>query len=257
MIFSVQRFLEDYFEKRQLEDNDQYAVKVANAFARDGESAGKSVSRIRTVFFRSNPQLNRSAFEAQLLELLEGKFSKKKSQANQLGDFPGGVVAEARRIAQAARRDIGSVLAEFRHAIQARGVETFWVSRKKGRLIGRPENVGQSLLAMFLQGVVRSRGFMTREVGSGVGFIDILVCFASTPHLIELKVLTTRFQGPSQLNQYMLHEKRKIGWLVVFDARSQNARARAPAIPLLVSTSGGRINVLVIDINPTPPSRIE
>jgi len=36
MIFSVQRFLEDHFERRGLEDVDQYAIQVANVVERLG-----------------------------------------------------------------------------------------------------------------------------------------------------------------------------------------------------------------------------
>jgi hypothetical protein len=59
MIFSIQRYLEDYFERRGLSDNDQYAVKVANLYgALRSSSSGSTLRRrlrsIHTVFFRAN-----------------------------------------------------------------------------------------------------------------------------------------------------------------------------------------------------------
>jgi hypothetical protein len=251
MIFTVQRYLEDYFERRRLEDADQYAVKVANAFAKAkrGELS-KGIARIRTVFFRSNSGLVRREFEDQLVELLVAKFKKKSFDG--IDEFPGGVSDERRRIARAARREIGSVLAEFKRATEARAVDAFWLSRASQQLVRRPETIGQALLGMFLQGVVLSGGFSTREIGSGTGYVDILVFFSSTPHLVELKVLKNRFQGPSQLNEYMRHEKRHVGWLVVFDARGSGS-----GLPTSVNVSAGVVNILRIDINPVAPSRVK
>jgi hypothetical protein len=82
MIFSVQRYIEDYFERRHLADVDQYAVKLANAFAgsptdMSDKQVLKAFSRVRTVFFRNNPHINRNQFESTLLQLLRSKFKKK------------------------------------------------------------------------------------------------------------------------------------------------------------------------------------
>jgi hypothetical protein len=81
-IFSVQRFLEDYFERRGLADVDQYAVRAANAFERLGSSASEdalasALGRVRTAFFRRNHDLNRRQFERQLSAMLQRRFKKK------------------------------------------------------------------------------------------------------------------------------------------------------------------------------------
>lgn len=88
MIFSIQRYLEDYFERRGLTDNDQYAVKVANLYATARHTSAKGVflkrlGHIHTVFFRANPSLARGDFQVELLQALDRRFSKKKST---LGD---------------------------------------------------------------------------------------------------------------------------------------------------------------------------
>lgn len=90
MIFSVQRYVEDYLERRGLVDNDQYAVKVANLFAGERHTIGdaafqRRLGHIHTVFFRANPALARGAFEAELLDALDRRFPRKKAHPHRVG----------------------------------------------------------------------------------------------------------------------------------------------------------------------------
>lgn len=83
MIFSVQSFLEDHFERRGLADVDQYAVRVANIFARLGPTASekalaRDLGRLQTVFFRRNANLDRREFEGRLAATLRHRFKKKR-----------------------------------------------------------------------------------------------------------------------------------------------------------------------------------
>jgi chemotaxis methyl-accepting protein methylase len=84
MIFSIQRDLEDYFNRCGFTDPDQYAVAVAKLY--DRERQGKtpnaflsSMTKIRTAFFRANDRVQRAAFERKVLTRLDGKFKKKVS----------------------------------------------------------------------------------------------------------------------------------------------------------------------------------
>jgi hypothetical protein len=84
MIFSIQRYLEDYFESRGLMDNDQYAVKLANLYATSRHGASKSaflkrLGRVQTIFFRANRSLARISFQLELLDALDRQFLKKKA----------------------------------------------------------------------------------------------------------------------------------------------------------------------------------
>jgi hypothetical protein len=77
MIFSIQRYLEDSFDRRGLRDVDQYAVKLANLYARRRHEEAdatflKSLRRVRTAFYRNNPALARAPFEEELLRRLAG-----------------------------------------------------------------------------------------------------------------------------------------------------------------------------------------
>jgi hypothetical protein len=91
VIFSVQRYLEDRFERRGLADVDSYAVQAANAFVRVGQAAGeaaiaKELAKIRTAFFRRNAELKRREFEAQLAGDLRRRFKKKKELSRSMSN---------------------------------------------------------------------------------------------------------------------------------------------------------------------------
>lgn len=200
MIFSVQRYIEDYFERRHLSDVDQYAVKLANAFA--GSPAHMSdrqvltaFHRVRTVFFQNNPHVKRNQFESTLLQLLRSRFKKKVH----LQQFPGGLTTERRKLLRLPRVTIESIIRGFGQAIEARAIDAFWESRNKNKLAKRPEKIGQALFATFARGVLRNRGLVFREMSSGIGFVDIAIILGSTLHLIEMKLIRTQVTGITSL----------------------------------------------------------
>ncbi|MGI8408116.1 MAG: hypothetical protein ACR2L3_06365 [Actinomycetota bacterium] len=83
MIFAVQRYLEDHFKQRGLADVDQYAIRVANVFERLASGASEAtlareLGRLRTAFFRRNPDLDRREFETRLVASLRRRFKKKR-----------------------------------------------------------------------------------------------------------------------------------------------------------------------------------
>jgi len=87
MIFSVQHYIEDYFEKLGLRDVDQYAVRLANVYSSlransTDEEILRSIHRVHTVFYRNNNTLKRSDFESKLLGILDRHFKKKASHWN-------------------------------------------------------------------------------------------------------------------------------------------------------------------------------
>jgi hypothetical protein len=89
-----------------------------------------------------------------------------------------------------------------------------------------------------------------REFASGVGFVDVGISFNGPLHLIELKVLKGQLLGARQLGQYMRLEARKVGWLLLIDARRAGRRA---AIPSVIKVPEGVIRTVVVDVNPVPP----
>ena len=258
MIFAVQRFLEDHFSRGGFADADQYAVRLANLYGQrrwTGSKAAfeKAMHRIQTVFFKSNTIADRTDFETTLLDVLEGKFPKKKSNSLPTR-FPGGVAAEEKEVAKT-RLSVRGLLTLFKHAVESRAVDNFWRSRKTGKLTANPETAGQGLLSVFLQGVLNGRpGLAMREISSGVGWVDVMLILASTPHLLELKILRgSGTPGIKQLGTYMTNEGRGEGWLVLFDTR--NPSRRTGIQPETLAIPAGIVRVVVIDVNPIPPSR--
>lgn len=107
-------------------------------------------------------------------------------------------------------------------------------------------------MAVFAKGVLGSDGLVLREVGSGIGFVDVGILFGRVLHLVELKVLKTELSGIGQLARYMRNEGRKEGWLLLIDVRQTG---RVTATPTTVTTPAGRIRIVRVDANPTPPHK--
>jgi len=255
MLFTIQAYLEDYLNKRNLLDSDGYAVRLANLYFHhrpimDIDVFLQKVRRIRTVIFANNGIGNRAEFEKALVDRLDRQFKKKLNTHNP--SFPGGVEAEKKRL-QHSRRSIEALLAEFKQAVEARAIDGFWLSRTKGRLMPNPERIAQTNFALFAIGVLGDRGILLREMGSGIGFVDIGVIFSSTLHLVEIKVLTQKFLGPAQLEQYMKTEGRSKGSLLVIDTLPPKNKLD---IPEEVNTPSGMIRVYRVDVNPPPPSSL-
>jgi hypothetical protein len=252
-IFSVQRFLEDHFERRGLADVDQYAVRVANLFDRLGPSTTDKtlaidLGRIRTVFFRRNGDLDRKVFELRLAATLCRRFKKKRPDPI-LRKFEHALAPTRRRLG-AHRRSIETLLLEFKVAVESRGLDAFWDSRTKHRLRLKPEKIAQALLAIFAKGVLGSDGFVLREIASGIGFVDVGISFGKVLHLIELKILKAQLTGANQLATYMRTERRRKGWLLLIDVRQAGS---SKVVPATISTAAGQIRTLTVDANPPAP----
>jgi hypothetical protein len=255
MLFSIQTYLEEYISKRNMIDSDGYAIKLANLYfyyrskITDEQFLSK-VAHIRTVLFLNNGVTHRKEFEHTLIRRLDNKYKKKLTNNNQ--DFPGGTQLESVKLQQLPKLTIENVLEEFCDAVEARGIDAFWESRVQGRLRRKPEKIGQALFSLFTKGAIINRpGIVLREFQSGIGFVDVGIIFASTLHLIEIKVINSNFTGLNQLEQYMKTEKRKEGSLLIFDSRKPDSKVD---IPKIIRTSSGIVKTYKVDINPIPPS---
>jgi hypothetical protein len=69
---------------------------------------------------------------------------------------------------------------------------------------------------------------------------------------ISFSKVARALTGIALLQAYMTTERRSQGWLVVFDARRHSKRHDLPAV---IRTKAGTVRVVVVDINPLPPSR--
>lgn len=256
MIFAVQRDLEDGFRRQHLDDVDQYAVKVANLYARRRRSSSakdflRDLGRLRTAFFRRNSRTDRRVFEKELMARLDAKFDR--GVASSHVDPPRATAHRSTRSRQP-KRSIRIILEGFKQFTESRNVNHLWRSRSAGRLKPRPEKEAQALFSTYVMGSISNRGGeVLRELPSGTGFVDIVVRLGSVAHLVELKILRgQQLTGPSQLEAYMKSERRQVGWLLVFDVRKPS---RKKAVPTRVQTPAGMVNVVCVDVNPTAPSR--
>jgi hypothetical protein len=76
------------------------------------------------------------------------------------------------------------------------------------------------------------------------------ISFSGVLHLVELKVVTGKMTGPTQLAEYMESEQRPSGWLLLMDARAHSKKTDLPAT---LRVPSGLVRVVVIELNPTPP----
>ncbi len=104
--------------------------------------------------------------------------------------------------------------------------QTFW--RKDGHLAAEGFSYRESgphlMLMAFLQRVVNGGGKIEREYGLGRGALDLLVCWQSEKHAIELKIrrdTETEADALDQLAEYLDKLGITEGWLVLFDLRKE------------------------------------
>lgn len=258
MLFTIQTYLEEYLGKRNMVDSDGYAVRLANLYFYHRSNTDEAlffsrVGHIRTVLFLNNGIKDRKEFEQFLIRRLDNKYKKKLGSNNP--DFPGGTEPEKIKLQHLPKITIDILLNEFRHAIEARAIDTFWISRVKGTLQRRPEKIAQGLFVLFTSGTLINRsGIVLREFQSGIGFVDVGIIFSSTLHLVELKVIKDDFTGLGQLEQYMKTEKRQEGSLLIFDSQKPDKKEDLPA---RINTSAGVVKIYRADINPRPPSSLK
>jgi len=85
MIFSLQRYIEDYLGRRGLDDLDQYAVRLANCYDATRSELTREqflsrMRRIRTILYKNAARpVDRGEFESQLLGRLDAQFKKKRN----------------------------------------------------------------------------------------------------------------------------------------------------------------------------------
>ena len=254
MLFTIQAYIEDYLRRRSLTDPDGYAVKVANLYFNQRSTTSladflAALHRVRTLLFLNSGIDDRPAFESQFLSRLDAQFKKKVSAPNP--GFPGGTSPEGSRLQKLPRLTVPALLREFTAAVEARAVDSFWISRKTGSLQHRPEKIAQALFAVFARGALHGKGIVLREISSGIGFVDVGVLFSATLHLLEFRVLRAGFSGPAQLSYYMKMEQRRRADLLVIDARPPSTKNPLPAT---VDVACGEVSVWQIDVNPSPPS---
>jgi hypothetical protein len=131
-----------------------------------------------------------------------------------------------------------------------------WTKDESGarKWVPSPENVASRMLQNFLAGKFSSRIEAFTEVGAGAGRIDLYVLLRGGLRIIvELKMLgspyssTYAFSGIEQITHYMDNRECRLGYLVLFDARTRDwglhpvGRADAP----------NTVHILFVDVRHT------
>jgi len=146
------------------------------------------------------------------------------------------------------------LLEKFKSIILEGAVKSFW--KKVGtRLNSNPEDIGRSLLIVFLRALDKFE--LSRESEVNFYKMDIFVTNktnSNKAYIIETKVCkdqTTFNDGIKQIANKYIKFKKELhteleGFYVVFDARKN-----IPNIPSIVTYSGENINIIHIPINKT------
>lgn len=257
MLLKIQTYIEDYFYNSNFQDYDGYALFLASLFYElfdkvITENDFKKIAlKENTTFFKNNEITNKEEYIERLLTKLIRRYKKKDNTITLNKYFE----KEILELKKSKRISLKKLLTSFCIGIESKGIDQFWISRKKNILQSRPEKIGQANLSIFTLGIFIDREdcHVFREFGSGIGFVDVGIMFSSTLHIIEIKILTDNLNGFSQLEQYMKNENRKEGTLLIFDARPTNKKI---PIQKTLKRKSGKINTFLIDINPTPPSSL-
>ncbi len=256
MIYSLQAYIEDYLSRRNIQDDDGYAIRLTVMFYRfrsqmSDENFISKIHRIHTTLFKNN-RINRLDFELTILKRIDANINKTFPG---LSEYYSDVIEKEKDIVFCQKKlTMKSIITGFKHSIESKSIDLFWESRKEGKLRPKAEKIAQGLFTIYTSGeFIQRHGIVLREVMSGVGYVDCMVIISSVVHLVEIKILKSTLTGTRQLEEYMRGEQRNIGNLLVIDALRP---ANKITIPEYIDVKEGRIYIYAIDINPNVPSSL-
>ncbi|HEX3661766.1 MAG TPA: hypothetical protein VHU89_10060 [Acidobacteriaceae bacterium] len=153
-------------------------------------------------------------------------------------------------------KELETVLADFSKFIAADKRMSFWDKEDgKHKWVSHPERRGKDFLHIYLKGKFGDRIEVFDELAAGAGRIDLYVRFGSgLAAVIELKMCgkgyssTYAASGEEQICHYLENRDTSRGYLVVFDARTNDFGR-----PLLKSKVSGTFTLgeFFIDVRPT------
>lgn len=170
------------------------------------------------------------------------------------------VLAETREAVE--RSQLEEALARFTEMIKSQKRMSFWRPIPKGggarQWIERPESHAKHLLHSYLSGAFGDLIEVFEEVAVGAGRIDLRVALAGgLVAIVELKMLGSpsydsnyALNGEGQIGHYMDNSRCHLGYLVIFDARSQTWGN------LEIGDAGhNTISRIFVDVRPDIPSK--
>jgi tetratricopeptide (TPR) repeat protein len=153
-------------------------------------------------------------------------------------------------------KELETVLADFSKFIAADKRMSFWDKEDgKHKWVSHPERRGKDFLHIYLKGKLGKRIEVFDELAAGAGRIDLYVRFGNgLAAVVELKMCgkgyssTYAASGEEQICHYLENRDTSRGYLVVFDARTNDFGK-----PLLKSKVSGTFTLgeYFIDVRPT------
>lgn len=132
------------------------------------------------------------------------------------------------RLAYLSRPDsFMEVLKKFSHSFGNLHWKALWET-SGSKFKPKPEEIAQSILASHLEGICHGIAFVGREIGSGDGYVDLLVNFLGYDYIVEIKIVGGSWsigsakKGLDQLDHYMMAYEQPQAFLVVFDGRTSD-----------------------------------
>ncbi|MFI5296787.1 MAG: hypothetical protein ACHREM_01705 [Polyangiales bacterium] len=212
----------EYFKEqiRRLGDSPMLAYGYGRSLLEDGQATA-ALAWLNKAFLQSAPDapLRRHAERFRQLAL---------DASGDLAHAPPRPRVEA-ALAAVTRDEFVEALDRFALFIQREKRMRFWRSShgKARTWAERPERLAQDLLHTFLKGSFAKRIAVFEEIACGAGRLDLYVVLEGGLGLIvELKMCGAQypssyaFEGEEQILHYMANKDRSLGYLLIFDGRS-------------------------------------
>jgi hypothetical protein len=151
-------------------------------------------------------------------------------------------------------------LTDFQVFVERDGFKALWNNSQVGsELKNHPEENARAQFMAFLRGAgIYNKASQYKEVSEGAGFADVISIEQNgAKRLFELKVISdkhNRFQeGLVQLFEYISKERLKVGYYIVFDARSPLKRSEQ--YEKIYHQGEKTIHVILVDIHQIAPTK--
>ena len=235
------------------------AIVIKKQIDLQGEMLGLCYAYGRSLFESGNYSRAISAFTRAInLGGKDTNFVKHatefREQALQRGGTLEPEIAEEKQGRTVTREEFERSIDLFAHFVSAYKRMEFWTTKdSKKSWTPSPEKLAQNVLHTFLKGRFLERINIFEELGSGAGRLDIYVQLQGGLNIIlELKMCGGGYSsnyaasGETQLIHYMENRESKLGYLVVFDARSRD-------FGKVLLNGGNSLTILtrIVDLRPT------
>lgn len=237
---SIVSIIADYFKSKNIYYDEDIVLKISDIIEKNinisSTELENKLSCLRTDFFRIN-KINRKKVARGIINLINKDSNERKKL-----DIDKKIIIVGKNLLEKVdkRKDIFSEMKKI--------VEAFLKYFEQRISYVRDEKHIQDLLDFYLNGVFRERIFTVKELGSGDGFLDILLIYPrnNVIHkvLFELKIFYSPSyyrKGLNRLSEYMETENLNKSFYIICDPRKI-----AKTDKYKVKTNSGEVFVYLI-----------